>query len=90
MDLLEELLQAMKVSCSEMELIISSKKTKILAIHPADRPSQPPRDFLLRPADDPVLVVEGFEYLGSIISTDCSLGKEICSCISKASRSFNS
>ena len=89
MDLLEELLQAMEVSCSEMGLTISSKKTKILAVHPADRPSQPPRDVPLRPADDPVSVVEEFEYLGSTISADCSLDKEISSRISKASRSFN-
>lgn len=67
----------MKVSCSEMGLTISSKKTKILAICPADRPSQPLRDVLLQLANDPVLVVEDFEYLGSTISADCSLDKEI-------------
>ena len=73
MDLLKELLQAMEVNCSEVGLTIRSKKTKILAIRPAERTSQPLRDVLLRPAEDPVLVVEDFEYLGSTISADCSL-----------------
>ena len=35
-------------------------------------------------------VVESLEYLGSTISADCSLDKEVSSRISKASRSFNS
>ena len=34
MDMLEEVLRAMEVSCSEMGLTISSKKTKILAVRP--------------------------------------------------------
>ena len=76
MDMLEEVLRAMEVSCSEMGLTISSKKTKILAVHPASRPSISPRNVLLRPSDEPVSVVESFEYLGSTISADCSLDKE--------------
>ena len=90
MGLLEELMQAMEVSCSEMELTISSTKSKILAVRPAGTPSQLPRAVLLRPAVEPVSVVQEFEYLGSIISADCSLDKEVSSRISKASRSFNS
>ena len=90
MDALEELLHAMEASCCEMGLTISTRKTKILAIRPAVNPSQPPREVLLRPIDDPVSVVEDFEYLGSAVSADCSLDKEISSRISKASRSFNS
>ena len=35
MDLLEELMQAMEVSCSEMGLTISSTKSKILTVRPA-------------------------------------------------------
>ena len=54
MDLLEELMQIMKVSCSEMGLTISSIKSKILAVRPADRPSQLPKVVLLRPAVEPV------------------------------------
>ena len=57
MDLLEELMLAMEVSCSEMVLTISSTKSKILAVPPAGRPSQLPRAVLLRPAVEPVSVV---------------------------------
>ena len=49
MDMLEEVLRAMEVSCSEMGLTISSKKINILAVRPAGTPSQSPRDVLLRP-----------------------------------------
>ena len=80
----------MEISCSEMGLTISSKKTKILAIRPVGRPTQSPRDVLLSLSDEPVSVVESFEYLGSTISADCILDKEVSSCISKASCSFNS
>ena len=90
MDALEEVMQAMEIGCSEMGLTISLKKTKILAVHPADKPSQPPRDVLPRPMDDSVSVVEEFEYLGSTISADFNLDKEISSSINKASRTFNS
>ena len=71
---LEEVIQAMEIGCSEMGLTISSKKTRILAVHPADKPSQPPGDVLLRPLDDSVSVVEEFKYLGSTIYTDCRSG----------------
>ena len=43
MDILKEVLRAMEVSCFEMGLTISSKKTKIFAVHSAGRPSQSPR-----------------------------------------------
>ena len=60
-----------------MGLTISSKKTKILAVHTAGRPSQSPRDILLRPSDEPISVVESFEYLGSTISAVYSLDREV-------------
>ena len=50
-DMLEKVFRAMEVSCSVMGLAISSKKTKILAVHPASRPSQSPSNVLLRPSD---------------------------------------
>ena len=46
MDLLEELLRAVEVSCYETGLTISARKTKILTVRPADNPSQPSRDVL--------------------------------------------
>ena len=58
MNLLEELMQAMEVSCSEMGLTISSTKSKILAVRQTDRPSQLPRVVLLRPSIELVSVVQ--------------------------------
>ena len=71
-------------------LTISTSKSKILAVLPNNGHYQQPRDVLLRSGDELVSKVEDFEYLGSIITSDCSLDKEISSRISKASRVFNS
>ena len=83
-------MRVLQVNCSKMGLTIGSRKTKIFAVRPADRPSQPPKRCLLKVADDPVSVGEVCEYLhvGSIISADCSLDREINSCISKALCNF--
>ena len=74
MDMLEEVLRAMKSA----------------ALRWAGRPSQSSRAVLLRPSDELVSIVESFEHLGSTNSADCSLDKEVSSCISKVSCSFNS
>ena len=69
---------------------VCTRKTKILAICPSDYHSDLPREVWLKPDEEPVKVVKEFEYLGSIISHDCTLDKEINSCISKASYVFQS
>ena len=91
MDELEMMLQDMNESCSEMGLTISTKKSNIMAVLPslgADNPQQLPRPVQIQLLSDPVSVVSDFEYLGSIITSDCNMDKEIDSRISKASRCF--
>ena len=70
--------------------VISSKKTKILAVRPSTFLSAAPRAVHLKSVEEPVAVVEEFEYLGSTISQDCTLDREISMCISKAARTFGS
>ena len=87
---LEEVLRSLDFVCSGVGLSISSKKTKILAILPSTSDVAQPRSVQLKPEEEPVAVVEEFDYLGSTISQNCSLGQEINSCISKASGTFGS
>ena len=78
MDELEMMLQDMNESCSEMGLTISTKKSKIMAVLPslgADNPQQLPRPVQIQLLSDPVSVVSDFEYLGSIITSDCNNGQ---------------
>ena len=77
--------------CTEMGLSINTKKTKILAVLPQPPHQHPlPRQVSLSLDGEAVSVVEEFEYLGSTVTSTCSLDKEIDSQISKASRSFTS
>lgn len=69
-----------------MGLTISTKKMKVLAVHPAESNTEQLRDVFLRPGGL-VSVVDYFEYLGRTITKDCSLEKEINVRISKASLS---
>ena len=83
----------MDKSCSEMGLTNSARKTKIMAVLPtpqAGQQHQPPRQVQLQRADEPVDVVEEFEYLGSTVASDYSLDKEISAWIRKASNCFKS
>ena len=83
MDALEEVLRSLDFVCSGVGLSISSKKTKILAILPSTSHVAQPRSVQLKPEEEPVAVVEEFDYLGSTSSQNCSLGQEINSRISK-------
>ena len=90
MDALEEVLRSLSAVCSGVGLSITSKKTKILMIRPSTSLSVQPRAVQLKPDEELVAVVEEFEYLGSTISQDCTLDREISRRISKASRTFSS
>ena len=80
MDTLEEVLRSLDAVCSGVGLSISSKKSKILAICPSISLGAPPRAVHLNSEEEPVAVVEEFEYLGSTISQDCTLdrGRSVC------------
>ena len=90
MGTLEDVLRSLDSACSGVGLSISSKKTKILAVLPSPYPCPPPHPVSLKPGEQPVAVVEEFEYLGSTITKDCTLDREVNIRISKASRTFGS
>ena len=75
--------------CHHVGLTINCKKTKLLAVLPEDD-TQAPSPILLHPESDPIEVVPSFQYLGSIVSGDCTSDAEISSRITKASQSFGS
>ena len=65
------LLESLEARCSDLGLTISCKKTKLLAVVPSGSYSKPsPVSF--RPGDDLIDVVSHFEYLGSVMSDNCS------------------
>ena len=86
---LETMIVSLNRQCTDMGLTISCKKTKTLAVLPS--PScQQPEPILLSPDAEPVKPVPTFQYLGSIVSQDCSTGAEVTSRIVKASQAFGS
>jgi hypothetical protein len=86
---LKAMLESLEARCSDLGLTISCKKTKLLAVLPSDSyPKPSPVSF--RPGDDLIDVVSHFEYLGSVVSDNCSANAEIDSRISKASQAFHS
>ena len=70
-------------------LTINYKKTKLLAVLP-EADTHSPSPISLHPDCDPIEVVPSFQYLGSYLSTDCTLDVEISTRISKASQSYGS
>ena len=86
---LTTLLASLDSTCRIMGLSINYKKTKLLSVLPNDD-IQPPSPILLHPDCDPIEVVTSFQYLGSIVSNECTSDIEISSRITKASQSFGS
>ena len=84
----EEMLLEMDKSCNEMGLTISSQKTKIMAVT-QDQVIKPGQVHL-QLVDEPVDIVEEFEYLGSIVTANCELDREVNARIRKASSNFRS
>ena len=77
MNALEQVLRALDGLCGGMGLSISARKMKILAVHPVNCCSAPPRAVMLGEEQEPVEVVLEFEHLGSTISQDFSLDVEV-------------
>ena len=86
---LTTLLASLDSTCRIMGLSINYKKTKLLSVLPNDD-IQPPSPILLHPDCDPIEVVTSFQYLGSIVSNECTSDIEISSHITKVSQSFGS
>ena len=63
MDELEGILTALDASCFGMGLTISSKRTKILVVHPTTLSNTPPRTVHLGVRREPTEIVEEFRYL---------------------------
>ena len=69
---LEAMIRSLNYQCTAMGLVLSSKKTKTLAVLLS--PScQQPEPILLSPGADPVEPVATFQYLGSTVSPDATL-----------------
>ena len=89
---LEEMLTDLDVNCKGMGLIISAMKTKVMAVLPQPLPGQqqcqPPKAVWLGSAGEDDGVVDAFEYLGSTVTSDCSLDEEVNRRINKAALSF--
>ena len=88
MDTLEGLILALDESCRNMGLIINAKTTKILTVLTSDCMEHQTRPVHLSGSAEPLEAVDAFHYLGSIVSSDCSINQEVDSRISKASCSF--
>ena len=87
---MEEVLRPLDVVCSGLGLSISSKKSKILAICPSISLGASLGAVHLNSKEEPVAVVEKFEYLGSTISQNCTLDRKNSVRITKAARAFGS
>ena len=72
---LEEMLLDLDHACTEMGLSISAQKTKILAV--TNDLHDTPRSITILSVIEPVEVVEGFEYLGSVVISIYRLDREI-------------
>ena len=83
---LEGMLHSVNRVCRAVGLAINTTKTKIMSVLPLSPHQLHP--VVLSPHSAPVEVVEEFQYLRSIMSSACTLDSEICSRISKASKSF--
>ena len=85
------MLDSLSTCCKKLDLTISCKKTKSLAVLPPDDPaSRNPVPLHLFPEGELIEVVWHFQYLGSIVQDNCGMDTEISSRICKASSSFQS
>ena len=73
-----------------VDLVIVSDSMDALGIHPSPSFGAPPRPVQLNLNQEPVELVKEFQYLGSIISHECTHDSEINSKVSKAAHTFRS
>ena len=86
---LEGMLHSVNRVCRDVGLAINTTKTKIMSVLPSSlHQHHHPHPVVLSPHSAPVEVVEEFQFLESIVSSACTLDSDICSRISKASKSF--
>ena len=72
-------------ACRRFGLTISIKKTQVMYVPPRGLPYTVP---VVTVGNETLQAVEQFTYLGSTVSSDCSLDAEITNRISKASVAF--
>ena len=88
---LTSMLDTLNTCCTQLGLAINCKKTKSLAVLPPEGPDvHCPAPIHLVPGEEPIEVVSHFQYLGSIVQSDCGIDSEINSRICKASSAFQS
>ena len=70
---LTAMLDSLSTCCKKLDLTISCKKTKSLAVLPSNH--QPPKVHCLSTftEGEPIAVVSHFQYLGSIVQDDCGM-----------------
>ena len=79
---LTEALQILADEALKIGLSINWQKTKVMYVEPRNSPRPPP---VLMIGDKPAEIVEEFTYLGSILSNDGSILKDLMHQIAKAS-----
>ena len=79
---LTEALQILADEALKIGLSINWQKTKVMFVEPRNSPRPPP---VLMVGDKPAEIVEEFTYLGSILSNDGSILKDLMHRIAKAS-----
>ena len=87
---LEQMLLALDKNCAEMGLSINARKTKIMSVDPSRStgPDQVLAEGVKLISEDVVENAEEYEYLGSLLTRDCTLDREISRRIGKAAASF--
>ena len=82
---LHRTLSTMDATYSSAGLVINAKKTEVLC---QPSPGAPPSDQNFLVGEEPIAKVDNFTYLGSILSSSCSLSDEIHNRIRQATTAF--
>lgn len=85
--MLEEMLQDLDECCNEMGLIISALKTRIMTVGETQQQNAA-RNVHLQLVEEPVSIVNEFEYLQGTVMSHCGLNREINTRMRKTCYSF--